>query len=145
MISKANIQNQTLKNSSGNWLLEQGGNFYFKSVFLPYIPGVYTPVSISGTVAADWNQINSVTGAVNTSSHPDFSASGGAIEFGVVGATSFSPGPAATIDVRFDNVSIDLHTVPEPAVATSIVGTIIVIVIWLLSKSYFTNRLCQFA
>src|SRR5262249_52883994 len=80
-------------------------------------PGVYTPASVSGAVASDWFQIDPVTGAVNSGSHPDFSASGSVIQFGVVGAASFSSTghPAGTIDIRFDNLSIDIHSVPEPS------------------------------
>jgi len=122
VIDPFNFWNKALINNptSGNWLLEQGGSFYYRTVALPWVPGVYTTVKSSGTVATDWNQIDSATGTVNTSSHPDFSASGSAIEFGVVGAASLhTQGPAATVDIRFDNLSIDLHTAPEPGILTS--------------------------
>lgn len=105
-------------------VIEQNGAFYTAVVFgtavtVP-IGGTtatsgFAPFTLSGLTAADFNQFDTATGLIGTN-HPDFS--GSTILFGigqVLAANPMSAGSAETVTSTFDNLSISVHAVPEPA------------------------------
>jgi hypothetical protein len=72
---------------NGRPLLWQGGNFYVATVVGPtLVPGVYSTIFGAGLTAADFVGIDPATNVTSTSAHPDFSSSGGPIQFGVYSA-----------------------------------------------------------
>lgn len=92
-------------------LIEQGGNYYFDQTFLTATG--FNLVSLTNVTASSFWQINPATGAYTPTSHPNFA--GTTMEFGLymLGGTIFAP--ATTDTLIYDNLSLTLTSVPEPA------------------------------
>lgn len=99
-------------------LVLQNGNYYFDTVAGPtLIAGQYQTVSGTGLLASDFQLIDLSTGNIDTTQHPDFSSSGGAIDFGILvrfGHINALP-VGGNLDVREDNLSYSITPVPEPS------------------------------
>lgn len=96
-------------------LIEQNGLFYMATVAgspfnsPPFSTG-YLSFSASGLTAASFSQYDPLTGALNSSSNPDFA--GAPIMLGLGQISTFPPGTTFTAD--YDNLSITLNSaVPE--------------------------------
>lgn len=105
--------NITFSSSNIRVVVEQGGNFYIGT----------TPV---GTTQDVWNsggatflssqlcQFSFVDGSQNCGSNPSFAS--GPMQFGLANLFSVTNLPApVTLNIQFDNTSITLNQVPEPA------------------------------
>lgn len=93
-------------------LIYQGGQYY---EYFPR-PGVFanawTNFSFAGLVATDFTLV----GSEGAGSNPDFSASGGIMQFGYEsGNSNPTPGTVATRTGGIDNWHVDVTCVPEPA------------------------------
>jgi hypothetical protein len=106
-------------------LLKQGGNYYAVTTGGPESNGSWrnTTVALTGLDSSDWNLVN-VPGALgtaddfDTTSHPDFSETGGAITFGIWlnGVSSTSGGTTFTIDNDLDAFQVTVTYAEEPPV-----------------------------
>ena len=101
-------------------VISQGGNLYYATIADPN--GGHTfqswfTTSAMGLLATDFNLFNPMTQALNTSLHPDFSATGGVVSYGFANRLSVgTPGPFALNAVfDFDKVSVTVNPTPEPA------------------------------
>jgi hypothetical protein len=91
-------------------------------------------ISAARLLASYFQLLDFTTGTVDGTQHPDFSASGGLIDFGT--RVSFGHinmvNSGGTLDVRLDNLTISLTTTPEPSayglVAAGLAG------LWLLRR-----------
>jgi len=99
-------------------LIQQDGIYYRYSTSGPtFTAGAgggssgYSTVSTSDLSAANFVEINFATGTTDTSSHPDFD--GDPMLFGIVDQIHLSRPYTFTED--YDNLSIDIQSVPEPA------------------------------
>jgi hypothetical protein len=95
-------------------ILEQGGSFYVDFVAGSVVTG-YQTIAASGLHATDFGLYDFSTGTANTAINPDFSSSGGAIDFGIGNRSNiinFGTGPFV-VDSLYDSVSWDVRT-PEP-------------------------------
>ena len=115
-------------------MLRQNGIIYFLLVD-DFVTTAWTNRSHTSTSAADWGETNGGLG------HPDFSASGGTIEFGYrVGLTlsCVTPGGciSGTIVSGLDNYQVTITTadptgnVPEPAFSTLSAAALIAAILW---------------
>jgi uncharacterized protein (TIGR03382 family) len=99
-------------------LLEQGGRYYLNGVALPNNQGAWFTGSASGLGASSFVELTDpANGVVDGTSHPDFSA--GPMRFGL--SASFGlPGGSPTLQIlaRYDNLSVTISPVPEPASGT---------------------------
>ena len=97
-------------------LIEQGGNFYAAGITGPLLlgPGTtgFNTLSQAGLTAADFFQIDTATGAIGAA-HPNFGA--GPMLFGLAQITGSDAIPGTVVDVVYDNLSLTLTSVPEPA------------------------------
>jgi hypothetical protein len=90
--------------------LRQGGQIYFTAGFLP--AGAWESFQATGLTESDFSQCGPSTCPV--SGNPDFSASGGSIDFGYVALNSLGgTNPAFSTQVGADNWSVTI--VPEPS------------------------------
>lgn len=96
-------------------LLEQGGRYYLNSVGLPGLQGAWFTGSASGLSAASFVELTDpANGGVDAASHPDFS--GGPMRFGLSAGFGLLGGsPTLQILARYDNLSVTISPVPEPA------------------------------
>jgi MYXO-CTERM domain-containing protein len=80
------------------------------------VTGTFQTISATGLLASAFQLLDFTTGTVDGTQHPDFSASGGLIDFGT--RVSFGHinmvNSGGTLDVRLDNLNITLTTTPEP-------------------------------
>ncbi len=112
-------------------VIEQNGAFYTAAIFGPAVTvpvggttatSGYNLFTAPNLTAADFNQFDTATGLIGTN-HPDFS--GSAILFGlgqVIAANPADAGHALTVTSTFDNLSIAVHAVPEPATWALFIG-----------------------
>jgi len=105
--------------STGGIVLRQAGTFYYSSArWISSLQNFWQTVAAPMQTAADFlaceDRLSALCAGAGTGS-PDFSASGGPIEFGFWHATSTQNSRASTFSVRVDNWSIT--TVPEPSTA----------------------------
>src|SRR5262249_23791970 len=71
-------------NATAAILAKQNGNFYFDSITGPVlVPGTFQTISATGLVSGDFQLVDFTTGLTDATQHPDFSASGGPIDFGL--------------------------------------------------------------
>jgi hypothetical protein len=97
-------------------LLEQGGRYYLNGAPLPSAQNTWHTGSATGLVAASFVElIDPASGAVNSASHPDFSA--GLMRFGL--SAGFGAAGNLSIETigRYDNLLLSITPVPEPASA----------------------------
>ena len=107
--------------------IQQGGKIYGTAVTAPNFFGTtgWRSYSGSGLVATNFLEFDYTTGVLGTG-HPDFA--GGPMLFGLGQLTeTFSViDPNFTVSVTWDNLDIELNTVPEPAsmllLATGLLG-----------------------
>ena len=103
--------------NNGTVLLLQNGKYYFDQITGPaLVAGTFQTIPAAGLLASDFQLLDFTTGIVDGTQHPDFSASGGLIDFGT--RVSFGHinmvNSGGTLDVRLDNLTISLTTTPEP-------------------------------
>jgi hypothetical protein len=104
--------------NNGTVLLLQNGKYYFDQITGPaLVAGTFQTISAAGLLASDFQLLDFTTGTADGTQHPDFSASGGLIDFGT--RVSFghinAVNSAGNLDVRLDNLTISLTTTPEPS------------------------------
>jgi hypothetical protein len=104
-------------NATGTAFLSQGGNYYFDTITGPSLStGVFQTISGSGITASAFELINFSTGVADPTQHPDFSAAGGVIDFGLrnsfghINATD----TGGVYDNLYDNLTYDITAAPEP-------------------------------
>ena len=97
-------------------LIEQGGNFYETAISGPLLSGPgttgFNTIAATGLTASSFVQVDPVTGAFGTA-NPDFS--GGPMEFGLLQLLGASAIENTQADLVYDNLSLTLTSVPEPA------------------------------
>ena len=92
-------------------LIEQDGNFFDAAILGG--PGDTAFLNLSATLAAaDFDQIDTTTGAVISGSHPDFT--GDTMQFGMIVSDGSIALPSFTQTIVYDNLEFDLAPVPEP-------------------------------
>jgi hypothetical protein len=99
--------------NTGIPLLLQNGNYYLDFVFGPTPKDQFNSISASNLQAGDFSLIDFSNGAINGTSHPDFTSAGGPIGLGT--AVRFQGLPfigSFTSEVRLDNLNMSI--VPEP-------------------------------
>ncbi len=109
-------------------VLQQGGNFYSTSV-LTSPSAAWSPLSSTGLTAASFGLMASdpsginPNGLVDFSQNPDFSVTGGLINFGFdSGHSTGIGGPGNSISEGFDNFNLVINT-PEPtSLALLVIG-----------------------
>lgn len=107
-----------LSNATAGFLLEQNGNFYLDSLIGPaFSAATWQTVSTTGLAAVNFCLYSFATNAApDCTQNPDFSATGGVIDFGVrAGLGHLNALGTGTFDSFYDNLSITVNTVPEPA------------------------------
>jgi hypothetical protein len=101
-------------------LLLQGGKYYLAAFADPFARGSWFTSSTTGLVDTSFNELDFVTGVTDSTSHPDFSATGGLVEFGFASRLNVQFNDIVLDALYgFDNLSFKLQTegnvVPEPA------------------------------
>jgi hypothetical protein len=98
-------------------LIFQAGKYYEAQFNLPLDTAVYLFADAVNLGSADFQQFDFTTGTFDPSAHPDFN--GSLMEFGFAERAFISGGAPGTIaDERFDPLTVDISTVPEPASMT---------------------------
>jgi len=97
-------------------LIEQDGIFYIATIAGPTLAAAgstgYQLLSESGLVASDFAEYNFMTGVQTATVNPNFN--GDALTFGLAQFSSNTSG-TEIVTVDYDNLKIDLTTVPEPS------------------------------
>ncbi|MBZ5606326.1 MAG: PEP-CTERM sorting domain-containing protein [Acidobacteriia bacterium] len=97
--------------------MQQGGNIYtMNDLLLTFVPGAWTNSTTNNLTASSFGQPSDTGNGYSTDTqHPDFSASGGIITFGLFNVNHAGAGAYET-DAGFDNwsVTIDQASAPEP-------------------------------
>jgi hypothetical protein len=94
-------------------VISQNGNYYVSVITTPPVNGVWQSSSRNGLLATDFELVtNPLLQTTNPFSHPDFTS--GAIQFGTTIFTFNPPIGGATWDIRVDNLSYTVNTVPIP-------------------------------
>ncbi len=114
----------------GSWVLLQSGNYY-RATSPGVVVGapVWNTYTLTGSTAADWNLFDFTTGNTDTTSHPNFSSSGSPIQFGYTFRLASVFGTSGSWELRGDNLTYAINTVPEPNPALLIVGASAVLLI----------------
>lgn len=99
--------------------LRQNGQVYFTSGSFLSPTAAWSTFSATITGSTVWVDPNNQANAI----HPDFSASGGLIEFGYIFSTGTGECPAVTcaaasVTSRLDNFSVSAYAVPVPEPST---------------------------
>jgi hypothetical protein len=103
----------TISSVTAPAVLEQGGNYYVD--FISGLPETgYQTISGSGLVAADFALYDFTTGTFNTADNPNFTSTGGPIEFGIGNRENGTVASPIVADAFFDKVTWDINT-PEPS------------------------------
>jgi hypothetical protein len=96
--------------------VEQGGQVFWSadSDFITGSLGIWKTTTASGLTASDFGLASSILD-YDPTIHPDFSASGGILNFGFITGNS-TPSSGYSITARFDNfaVNVPVLAVPEP-------------------------------
>jgi len=103
-------------NATASALLEQNGNFYLDTVTGPaLVQGTWQTVSATGLTASDFSLYDLTTNTLDNTMHPDFSAAGGVIDFGLrVGLGHVNTLGTGSFESLSDNLSFTITPVPEP-------------------------------
>ncbi len=110
-----NFTGISIGSKGGDLLIYQNGNYYVNFSSLPAVNNVWGTVNTENLGASSFNLIsNLTTGATDSLQHPNFTNE--ILQFGIVSSV-FDNGshPAFTSDVRLDNLSINISSVPIPA------------------------------
>ena len=91
------------------FVLLQSGNYYTKSGFTSGVPS-WTAGSLTGLTASDFSQFGGGAGM------PNFSATGGPIEFGFFDANSGTANLTTNVGVDNFSASLDTQSIPEPSI-----------------------------
>ena len=121
-----------LSNATAGVLLEQGGNFYLDSLVGPaFSAATWQTVATTGLTASSFCLYSFTTNAApDCSQNPDFSASGGVIDFGFRAGLGHSNAlGTGTFDSNYDNLSITINTVPEPSSGWMLITSVTALVI----------------
>ncbi|MDE2147131.1 MAG: PEP-CTERM sorting domain-containing protein [Burkholderiales bacterium] len=117
-------------------LLLQSGQAYLAPFLDPQVRSAWFTSAKSGLTAADFAGFDFGTGAINAAAHPDFSAGGAPIEFGLASRLLLNLptglGAPLTAEYRFDNLAITLNpaaTVPEPP-TWALIGLALPALLW---------------
>jgi hypothetical protein len=94
-------------------MILQDGNYYMAAIPVSVTPGVYNNGSASGLLATDFQLFDFLTGAFNSSSHPNFS--GDTMEFGLANRITNTFTTADGNITNYDNYSLTVASVPEPS------------------------------
>ncbi|MEO8189866.1 MAG: hypothetical protein ABI682_05955 [Acidobacteriota bacterium] len=87
----------------------QGGTLYIYNGFLITGPGATTQtLTLSGLTANDFGRVAVTTTTLFDTTHPDFSAAGGPIQFGFFRANGSGPSPGYTLTAGIDNWSVQV-------------------------------------
>jgi hypothetical protein len=110
----ASIPNFNIAFLGGAIIVKQNGNIYIHGANVAPIQGVFETAAQSGVKQNNFNlMVDLTTGATNSSLHPDFSS--GVMQFGTISGWMMPVGLGpATVDVKLDNLRIDVTAVPEP-------------------------------
>ncbi len=116
-----------LSNASGRALLEQNGNFYLDVITGPtFSSATWQTVSATGLTASDFCLFSFSSNTEDCTQHPDFSSSGGLIDFGfMTGLGHSNTLGTGTFDKYSDNLSYTLTTVPEPSTAYLLIPALV--------------------
>src|SRR5262249_22158181 len=104
-------------NASATALLQQGGKFYLDSITGPaFVAGSWQTISATGFTSHGFSLYDFTTNTIDSTQHPDFSAAGGVINFGLrTGLGHSNSLGTGFFDALSDNLSITVSTVPEPS------------------------------
>jgi hypothetical protein len=119
-------------NAAATALLQQNGKFYLDTITGPaLVAGTWQTVSATGLTASSFSLYDFTTGILDSTMHPDFSAAGGVINFGLrAGLGHVNTFGTGFFDQLSDNVSITLTTVPEPSSLWLLMATLAAIALW---------------
>ena len=87
-------------------LIEQNGNYYLGAISGPSTAG-FTTIAQAGLTAADFQLFDYTQGQFNAQQHPDFSASGSSLQFGL--ASRVYNYNSTTVEILYDNLAIVVH------------------------------------
>ena len=106
-----------LSNISGSALLEQGGNFYLDTITGPsLVKGTWQNISASGLTASSFCLYSFTTNTQNCTQNPNFSATGGVIDFGFRTGLGYTNAlGTGSFDSYSDNLSYTVTPTPEPS------------------------------
>src|ERR1700736_1604487 len=96
--------------NTARMLILQNGAYYMAVVAIPGNGGVYLKASAPGLHASDFGLFDFNTGNLNTAVNPNFN--GGAMQFGVANRFLYTSS-SSQVDVRLDNLSINVHSVTQ--------------------------------
>lgn len=120
-----------LSNATAGVLLEQGGNFYLDSLVGPaFSAATWQTVATTGLTASSFCLYSFATNAApDCTQNPDFSASGGVIDFGFRAGLGHSNAlGTGTLDSNYDNLSVTINA-PEPSSGWMLITSLAALVI----------------
>ncbi len=110
-----------LASNSFRPLILQGGNYYTATIPLPATKNTWLTGSQAGLAASDFILFDFATGTFDATQHPDFA--GGGMEFGIANRlTQTSNTSPNHDDILYDNLRVQLNTVPEPGEIADLFG-----------------------
>ena len=122
-----NLLNQGGNGQGSGLAIFQGGSFYIQRnpvLVMPYVGfSSWTANPAPGLVAGDLWEIDFATGALNAFSNPDFSASGGPMNFGFWRGNSSGNQTSGVVqsECGIDNWRVEINPVPTPS-AVALLG-----------------------
>ncbi|MBI9090036.1 MAG: VPLPA-CTERM sorting domain-containing protein [Desulfobacterium sp.] len=94
-------------------ILYQNSRYYVHAISTPPINAVWQTGSANGLLSSDFDLVtNLLTTETDVSSHPDFN--NGVLQFGILMGTYTIGNTQPIIDVRVDNLSYTVNSVPLP-------------------------------
>ncbi len=115
--------NVTLYTNGFRPLILQGGNYYYALLTVPAIKDTWLSATQSGLAASDFSLFDFTTGITDTTQHPDFT--GGVMQFGLLNRFTQNSTMSSPWDIRYDNLTIGIHAVPEASSAVAFAGMLV--------------------
>jgi hypothetical protein len=127
-------------NATATPLLEQNGKFYVDTITGPaFTSGTWQTVSATGLTASNFSLYDFNTNTVDSTMHPDFSAAGGVIDFGLrTGLGHTNTLGTGSFDALSDNLSFTITSVPETSSTSTLL--ILSLLFWLTAARFRSLR-----
>jgi uncharacterized protein (TIGR03437 family) len=103
-------------------IILQNGAYYMAVLAIPGNAGVYIRASATGLRASDFGLFDFNTGNLNTAINPNFNS--GVMQFGLANRYLFTSTNSSQVDVRYDNLSVTVQSVPPPPTGPVIGGVV---------------------